>query len=79
MIAKNNREQKDKNGYWHNELKSLGIEPKKSNELNDSKELQDLTDNVKLSMFQDYKTAYSSSADVVGDKYKEETKATLTI
>jgi hypothetical protein len=66
---------KDKNGYWHSELKSLGIEPRKSNELNNCEELEKLTDNVKLSMFQDYKTAYSHE----GDKYKEESQATLDV
>ena len=46
-------------GYLQNELKSLGIEPKIKNELNDHEELENLVDILKLSMFQDYKTAYS--------------------
>src|SRR5689334_17760526 len=46
--------------YWKNELKSLGIEPKRSNELNDPEELKDLVDRLKQSMYQDYKTAYSN-------------------
>jgi hypothetical protein len=43
----------NKRGYWKNELKSLGIEPKRNNGLNDPKELQDLVDVLKLSMYQD--------------------------
>jgi hypothetical protein len=48
------KEHPDKQDYWHNELRSLGIEPKQKNELNDKRELADLTDNLKLSMYQDY-------------------------
>lgn len=40
------------------ELESLGISPKSTNELNDSKELEALTENVKQTYYQDYKTAY---------------------
>jgi hypothetical protein len=36
------REQGDKKDYWQNELRSLGLEPKEDNELNDKKELQHL-------------------------------------
>jgi hypothetical protein len=34
------REHPDKKDYWQNELKSLGIEPRRQNELNDKEELQ---------------------------------------
>jgi len=74
MITNIDLEQVDKNGYWNSELQSLGIEPKKSNELNDKKELENLADNVKLSMFQDYKTAYGNS----GDRYRDEAQATVS-
>lgn len=47
--------------YWQVELKSLGIEPKRLTELNDNNELGDLADNIKQSMFQDYKTAFSNN------------------
>lgn len=54
------RQQQTRNGYWQNELDSLGIEPKEKKELNDNKgELEDLAVNVKQAMFQDYKMAYS--------------------
>lgn len=45
---------------WVAELRSLGISPKKISSLNDSKELQDLTDNIKQTLYQEYKTAYST-------------------
>jgi hypothetical protein len=38
------------------ELESLGVEPKKLNELNDSYEMEDLVDNIKLNWYQDYKS-----------------------
>jgi hypothetical protein len=52
--------QQTKNGYWQNELDSLGIEPKQKTELNDDdEELENLADIIKQAMFQDYKVAYS--------------------
>lgn len=65
---------KPKIGYWLNDLRSLGIEPTKKNELNDQ-ELENLVNNVKDSMFQDYKTAYSMD----GDLFKEEAKSTISV
>ena len=44
---------------WIEELLSLGVTAKKTNSLNDSKELRDLADNIKQTMYQDYKTAYT--------------------
>ncbi|HKX81131.1 MAG TPA: hypothetical protein VJL54_02660 [Nitrososphaera sp.] len=44
---------------WIQELRSLGISARKTNSLNDSKELGDLTNNIKETMYQDYKTAYT--------------------
>ena len=72
--------QQAKNGYWQNELDSLGIEPKqKKNELNDNnnkeEELENLADIIKQAMFQDYKVAYSEE----GDAHKEEAESTVTI
>ena len=40
-------------GWWRNELASLGIIVKKRNELNDLRELGDLTENIKQTFFQD--------------------------
>lgn len=44
---------------WLSELRSLGVSPKRRNDLNDKKELQDLTENIKQALYQEYKTAYS--------------------
>jgi hypothetical protein len=57
------KEHPDKKDYWQNELKSLGIEPRRQNELNDKEEeLQALAESIKAVYYQDYKTAYSSSS-----------------
>ena len=54
----------------NDDLRSLGIEPKQENELNDERELEALVDNIKLTYYQDYKTAYaekkSLSAGYIG-------------
>jgi hypothetical protein len=49
----------DRYGWWLNELDSLGIVPKNTNELNDKQEISDLSENIKQILYQDYKTAYS--------------------
>lgn len=65
-----------KNGYWQNELDSLGIEPKQKKELNENKEeLENLADIIKQAMFQDYKLAYSEE----GNAHKEEAQSTVTV
>ena len=48
-----------KKNFWENELKSLGIESKRENELNDETELEALAEMIKQVYYQDYKTAYS--------------------
>jgi hypothetical protein len=47
--------------YWKSELRSLGIECKRKNELNDKEELQALATAIKEVYFQDYKTAYNNN------------------
>jgi hypothetical protein len=74
LSKKEEKQQQAKNGYWLNELDSLGIEPKRKTELNDKKELENLADIIKQAMFQDYKIAYSGK----GDTYREEAKLTVT-
>jgi hypothetical protein len=72
------QQQQAKNGYWENELHSLGIvDPKrKKKELKDNKEeLENLADIIKQAMFQDYKLAYSDK----GDAHKEEAESTVTV
>ena len=69
------KEHIEKKEYLKNELKSLGIEPKRKNQLNDEEELQNLSDTIKQAMFQDYKVAYSEKGDI----HKEEAKSTITV
>jgi hypothetical protein len=61
------KERPDKKEYWQNELKSLGIEPRRQNELNDKEELQALAEIIKEVYFQDYKAAYSSNSNGNGN------------
>ena len=76
LSKKEQQQQQAKNGYWRNELDSLGIEPKQKKELNDNKEeLENLTDIIKQSMFQDHKVAYSEK----GDAHKEEAQSIITV
>ncbi len=53
------KEISDKKDFWENELKSLGIEPRRENDLNDKEELEALAEMIKQVYYQDYKTAYS--------------------
>ncbi len=69
------KEHIDKKEYLKNELKSLGIEPKRKDQINDNEELQTLSDNIKQAMFQDYKIAYSEK----GEMHKEEAESTVTV
>lgn len=46
---------------WLSELRSLGVSAKRRNDLNDKKELQDLTENIKQALYEQYKTAYSET------------------
>jgi hypothetical protein len=64
------KEHPDKKDYWQNELKSLGIEPRRQNEFNDKEELEALAEIIKEVYYQDYKTAYSSSNQ--GEDNREE-------
>lgn len=53
----------NKKDFWENELKSLGIEPKRrENDLNDKAELEALAEIIKQVHYQDYKTAYDDSS-----------------
>jgi len=43
---------------WLSELESLGIRAKKLNEFNNVDEVQNLVENIKQKLFQDYKSSY---------------------
>lgn len=67
-------EHPDKEAYLYYELRSLGINPNRKIRLN-GEELHDLTKNLKQSMFDDYKLAFSEN----GDKFEEEARSTITV
>ena len=48
------------------ELESLAITPKRLNELNDSYEMEDLVDNIKLTLYQDYKLYIQAKKTING-------------
>jgi len=49
-------EHRERSGWWINELESLGLSVKKTNELNDLTEIRGLVENLKQVYYQDYKT-----------------------
>ena len=75
MASIRSTRQMERKGFWDADLRSLGIAPGKKNELNDKVELQNLADNLKDAMYQDYKTAYSKK----GDQFKDEAKSTVDV
>jgi len=44
-------------------LESLGLSIKKANDLDDIREVSNLTDNIKQALLQDYKTCYSEETE----------------
>jgi hypothetical protein len=50
------REQPKRYGWWKNELESLGLRIKKTNEFNDLKEISNLVEILKQGSYVDYKT-----------------------
>jgi hypothetical protein len=55
----NKKEHPQKYGWWISELSSLGIKRMRRKDIKDRKEITDLTENIKQTLFQEYKTAYS--------------------
>jgi hypothetical protein len=49
------REYLERYGWWINELESLGLSIKKTNEFNDLKEMRSLTQIIKQTIYLDYK------------------------
>jgi hypothetical protein len=54
-------ELKQRDSWWLNELESLGVSPKVTNELNDIQETSNLAGNLKQAFYQAYKEAYNDS------------------
>ena len=53
------KEHPEKCGWWISELDSLGIKSKRRNDMNDRKEITDLTENIKQALFQEYRSVYN--------------------
>jgi len=51
-------EHPERNGWWINELESLGLSVKKINELNDLNEIRDLVEIIKQDRYVNYNTDY---------------------
>lgn len=54
-------EHPERYGWWINELESLGLSVKKTNEFNDLKEIRNLAEIIKHSIYLDYKSEYFSN------------------
>jgi hypothetical protein len=50
------REHPERYGWWINELESLGLSVKKTNEFNDLNEIRSLTEIIKQGFYQNHKT-----------------------
>jgi hypothetical protein len=55
----NKKEHPEKYGWWINELDSLGIKRIRRNDMKDRKQITDLTENTKQTLFQEYKSVYN--------------------
>jgi hypothetical protein len=53
------KEHPEKYGWWISELDSLGIKSMRRNDMNDRKEITDLTENIKQTLFEEYKAVYN--------------------
>lgn len=53
------KEYPERHDWWLNELESLGVSVKVLDDLNNIEELSDLTENLKQTYYQEYKTTYS--------------------
>ena len=49
---------------WVSELESLGLRSKKLNEFNDVYEVKNLVENIKQTLFQDYKSSFQENVVV---------------
>ena len=50
------REHPERYGWWINELESLGVGVKKTNEFNDLNEIRSLAEIIKEGLYKDYET-----------------------
>jgi hypothetical protein len=59
VLMSNKKEHPEKYGWWISELDSLGIKRIRRNDMKDRKQITDLTENTKQTLFQEYKTVYN--------------------
>ena len=59
IMMSTKKEHPENYGWWINELDSLGIKRIKRNDKNDRKEITDMTEDIKQTLFQEYKTVYN--------------------
>ena len=55
----NKKEYPQRYGWWISELDSLGIKRIRRNDMKDRKQITDLTENIKETLFQEYKAVYT--------------------
>ena len=55
----NKKEHPQRYSWWISELSSLGIKRMRRNDTKDRKEITDLTENIKQTLFRKYKTVYN--------------------
>ena len=72
-----NKEEESAMGQFFIELHSLGIEVKRNKAIHIpvAQELEELIDNLKQSMIQDYRIAFS----MIGDNHDEEANSTIAV
>lgn len=61
MVKLLSQDAENRQGYWENELDSLGIKSKRKSELNSNEELRALADNLKQVYYQNFKLAYNEN------------------
>ncbi len=59
VVMSTKKEHPEKYDWWISELDSLGVKIKRRNDMNDKKEIIDLTENIKQTLYQEYKTVYA--------------------
>ena len=59
MIMSAKKEHPENYGWGISEMDSLGIKRIKKNDMKDRKEITDMTENIKQTLFQEYKTVYN--------------------
>jgi hypothetical protein len=59
VLMSTKKEHPETYGWWINELSSLGIKRMRRNDLKNRKQITDLTENIKETLFQEYKAVYN--------------------